>query len=180
MKNTAIYLALGWFAFRILVNSTDLFENEFTASLFVNMLLLIVVVYVAIGKVRHQQLPFLEVAKTGMRSASLYSFIVAILMFCFYQFVDAEFIGQRIDEVNTALKESIDARGGWEEVKSEYSPDGSLTEEEFFTTQKEETHSLFSPWFIASTSLFMMVIGGLIYSLIATFFQQRMMKIINR
>ena len=45
MKNLPIYLALIWLLCRLVLGQTDFVENEFSASLMMNMLFLIIAIY---------------------------------------------------------------------------------------------------------------------------------------
>lgn len=175
MKNPAIILAIAWFLIRMALARFDLFDNVFTPSLMVNLLFMVMVIYAAIGKLRNTELSFLDIAKAGMRNASTYAFMVAVLMFCYYQFIDDQFIPGQIAEVNQAMELQIEEKGGWEQVRGEFTQE-NLTQEEYFESQKEQVASLFSPWFLSSSALFAMVLGGVIYSLLATYFQQRLMR----
>jgi len=172
--------ALLWFAVRLILHTTDWVEDELTISVMVNLFFLVMLIYKAIRDAHNPSLPFIEVAKAGMRQASLYAFVVAVLIFVFYQFIDTDFVSENVDRYQQAQVEGLEEIGGWEKVKAENPAIGDQSMEEYLDEQRTTAIELFSPWFIASTSLFVMVFGGLIYSFIATFFHRKLLSTLKK
>lgn len=180
MKKAHIILPFVWLLFRITIWKSGIFENALSASIMCNLLLLIVVVYIGIGRYRNTQASTLEIAKEGMRKAALYSLVVCALIFVYYQFIDTEFYSQRVGQIISLQQEKVESEGGWEAVRSQLAPRSETTESEYWEEQTSALKQFSSPWSIASISLLILVFGGAIYSLVATLLQKRLMRTVKQ
>jgi len=182
MKKAPLILAAIWLVARIVINQTGIvsIEEEINYSVMLNMLLLIIAIYAGLKEFRFQEVPFLEMAKAGMRSAALYAVFMGLGLFMFYQFIAPDYLELRINKVHEIELADIAAKGGWEEVQKKTPELKDKDQESFFEERKDTMLSLFTPWFIASTGMFVMLLLGLLYSLVATFFQRKMVQSLKK
>lgn len=95
--------------------------------------------------------------KAGMRVGGIYALIISVFVFCYYQYIDTtyfpEMIANRIELAKSAMVEN---------------PDINLE------NVKKTGEMFFNPKVHATITLFGLVVTGVIYSVLITFFMKQM------
>ena len=106
--------------------------------------------------------------KTAMKGAVLYSFVVAVFTFCFYNYIDADFFPEKIAErIELAQNADIEALRAQDIMLKD------VTVEELVAKEREMAELFYDPLNHTTFTLFLFLIASAIFSSILTYVMRR-------
>lgn len=139
-----VLLAVGWFFIKVALHYAMPDTDTFMVGAVINILAIMGITLYVLPKKYVPGSPVNDLKKI-LNSTVLYTALVSVFIFCYYQFIDPENIQSRVQFGYDSLVESIEEKGGFEEYKKEFPQIGDQTEEEFLKEQKELTPAFLSP-----------------------------------
>jgi len=138
-----IYLAIVWLAVKILLFNLYPDKDLFMVGMGMNVIFIMLIVLLNLRK-KFSDNSFLIQFKEVLKPAAFYILLVGISIFVYYQFVDDQFIPNKIELSKTGLIEAVELEGGFEKFKEANPGIKQDTLEDFLKYKSENTPAFLS------------------------------------
>jgi len=176
-KNFPLLLALVWLLIKSGIKFTDFYEHSYQIGIGMNLIFLPFIVLFAIRPFfRERSHSGIFIAKQGMKAGAIYTLLVGLGMFLYYQFIDPSYTEKQFSESMALVEEELNKEGRYEQLQSEDPTTRNLTKEEYLDKQRQTFERLNSPFFIATLSILALIILTVFYG----FLMAILFKVLNR
>lgn len=139
--------------------------------IFINILLVLLAMVTGLwseGKHSKPKTAYLEIVKSCLRPAALYILLVTAFVYLYYNVIDKDHCRDLVEQRMEAA-EKVDFKK-MQETRAEYK---DLTRNDFLDKEKENAEKIFSPFSVATATLFGLLMISFFYSLVIAYVYKR-------
>lgn len=144
----------------------------YVGIIFINILMvLLAMVYGMWMERKHSQTPknsYLEIVKSCMRPAMLYVLLVTAFVYLYYNVIDQQHCAQLVEQRMAAAE-----KADFAEIQKANAEFQNMTRNDFLDRERENAEKIFSPFAVATATLFGLVILSFFYSLVVAWVFKR-------
>ncbi len=179
-KRIGLIMGLTWIIVKlILFNVGVTGDNGLAAGVSINLLLLIVAIFISVraAHLKDRRLIFLESVKSGMKQGAIYALIVAGFIYVHYNWIDKDYLADKVESRVEHEAERIQEQGGWEEFKKKADDDRleSMTKDDYLDDMRDAQKGFISAQSAMLFSLVSMISVSFIYSLLVSVFYRKVL-----
>jgi len=171
----AVIFAFSWAILKLILFNTSLRETSFEIGIMANMLFMILAIFLTLYSTNDSG-SFLSDFKVGMQATAKYAIIIGLVIFVYYKFIDVDFFEKRIIERQNIELKKIKEIDGFENFVSKNPDYKGMSQNDYLERLEEQDRALQSPGTQFTLSVFGMIFLGLIYSLIITLLNRKVLR----
>lgn len=168
---SAVLFASVFIIVKLIFFNAGWHSKYYPAIIFINILLVLLAMVTGLWSEAKHSKPkgsYLEIVKSCLRPAALYIVLVTAFVYLYYNAIDKEHVKNLVEQ-RMAAAEKMD----FEELQKSNIEFKEMTRNDFLDRERENAEQIFSPFSVATATLFGLLMLSFFYALIIAYVYKR-------